>query len=175
MYQEAFKQRVLSEAWMHSMFTNSRHARLHHPPRGIQIACAQSSPDIVHQFSPCRNPPSTKRHSSSGCSENLGCIPCSPILAMHESSIHQEAFKYLVLSATRTHSLFTNPRHARIHHPPRGIQAARAQRSQDALLVHQFSPCAGPPSTKSHSSNLPSAQTSILAMQDSNIHQEAFQ
>ena len=23
------------------MFTNSRHARIHHPPRGIQVACAQ--------------------------------------------------------------------------------------------------------------------------------------
>ena len=80
---------------------------------------------LVHQFSACTNPPSTKRHSSSLCPQEpgriplltdprhsrihqrprgiqvacAGRIPCSPILAMHESTIHQEAFKQLVLRA----------------------------------------------------------------------------
>ena len=43
---------------------------------------------------PCfgTNPPSTKRHSRSlsHCTETRGNIPCSPILAMHVSTIHQE-------------------------------------------------------------------------------------
>ena len=56
----------------------------------------------------------------------------------------------------------------RIHHPPRGIQAASAQ------LKHQLSPCAGPPSTTRHSSSLCSARTFFLAMRGSTIHQEAF-
>ena len=33
------------------------------------------------------------------CTEKPGRIPCSPMLAMHESTIHQEGFKQLVLSS----------------------------------------------------------------------------
>ena len=69
------------------------------------IACAQSSPDarLAHQSSLGTNPPSTKRHSSSLCSPR------------------REA---------QTHSLLTKPRHARIHHPPRGSQADCAHRQE---------------------------------------------
>ena len=39
--QVAFKELVLREAWTQSLFTNSRHGRLHRPPGGIHGACAQ--------------------------------------------------------------------------------------------------------------------------------------
>ena len=58
-------------------------------------------------------------------------------LAMNQSTVHQEAFTSLVLGSNIT-----------VRTP----------------LVHQFSPCAGPPSTQRHSSGLCPAQTSILAM-----------
>ena len=84
--------------------------------------------------------------------------------------VHQEGAESLTLSANLMigiwDSLFTNSRHARVHHPPRGTQAACAQ------LKHQFSPRAGPPSTQRLSSSLCSAQTSILAMRGSTIHPE---
>ena len=55
----------------HSLFTNSRHARIHHPPGSIQVACARlkhhSKDPSAHQFSPCSSPPSTKRLSSRLC------------------------------------------------------------------------------------------------------------
>ena len=82
-------------------------------------------------------------HAQRPCYTVLFRHPCSPILGMHESTIYQEAFKQLVPTGARTdsfahrsspftnppttkryssclcwtHSLFTNPRHARIHHP----------------------------------------------------------
>ena len=54
-------------------------------------------------------------HAQRPCYTALLRHPWTPILAMHESTICQEAFKQLVLTAARTDSLLTDPRHARIH------------------------------------------------------------
>ena len=83
----------------------SRHARIHHPPRGLQIACAhlkrQSKHPLVHQFrpAPIHHP---ARGIQVACAHlkrqsTPGRVPCSPF-----------------------------SRHARVHHPPRGLQVACA-------------------------------------------------
>ena len=36
------------------------------------------------------------------CTEKPGGIPCSPSLGMHESSIHQEAFRWLALDSCKS-------------------------------------------------------------------------
>ena len=48
----------------------------------------------------------------------LGLLGCTAAAAM--------------LRAARTHSLFANPRHAGIHHPPRGTQVPCAQRKHQS-------------------------------------------
>ena len=67
----------------------------------IRVACLTAH-FLVHQFSTCTNPPSSKRLSCSlsDCTNKPGCIRCSPILALHESTIHQEPLKYRVLSSS---------------------------------------------------------------------------
>ena len=52
---------------------NSRHARVHHPPRGLQVACAH----LKHRS---KDPPMPNLQSYP--------LPCSPSLAMHESTFH---------------------------------------------------------------------------------------
>ena len=114
------------EAWMHSLLTNLRPARTHHPPISIQVACAQPK---HHSKGPIcatlrANPCSRAwlslitltltlcqhlvrasqcfvlvEHSDSPCRLQFcffacgtgkpGRIPCSPILAVNESTIHQ--------------------------------------------------------------------------------------
>ena len=95
------------------MFTNSRHARVHHPPRGIQVACAQ----LQHQStlplslslallasrclsiflspSPSLSPSLVRSNSELAVhsTEMPGGIPCSPILAMRGPTIHQAVCK----------------------------------------------------------------------------------
>ena len=60
-----------SEARRHSLFSNFRHAPIRHPPRGIQVPfphCQRQSElggiSLLTNVSPCMNPPSTKKHSS---------------------------------------------------------------------------------------------------------------
>ena len=52
----------------------------------------------------------------------------SSALLRHEATIHPEASKYFVSlhREARKHSVFTNSRHARIHHPPRSVEVACA-------------------------------------------------
>ena len=74
----------------------------------------------------------------------------------HVSTIHQFSLSPRTYppSTKRSaqHSLFTISRHARIHHPPILALAVRVstihQEKRATFLVHQFSPCTYPPSTK---------------------------
>ena len=60
-----------SEARRHSLFSNFRHAPIRHPPRGLEVPfphCKRQSKhggiSLLTNVSPCMNPPSTKKHTS---------------------------------------------------------------------------------------------------------------
>ena len=101
--------RIKTEA-LGTLKTTQTHTRTHththtsthtHKPQRDRETETERSPDafLVHQSSPCTNPPSTKGIQVA-CITAQGNMPCSPILAVHESTIHQEAFNWRVLSQT---------------------------------------------------------------------------
>ena len=85
------------------LITNPRHARIHHPPRGIQVACAH-----------------LKRQSKDPHAQPSELI-LFPKLKIGFCRLPLPTLFYGPEAAR-----LANPRHARIHHPPRSIQVARA-------------------------------------------------
>ena len=106
-------------------------ARIHHPPRGIQVACltAQRSAEavIVHQLSPCTYPPSTKLratvHRLSPCT-----YPPSSKSRLRVSTTLQ--------FWPCTHPPSSSSSHARTHHPP----SLYLPSIMHVSIIHQVSP-----------------------------------
>ena len=121
--------------------------------------------------SPCANPPLIKRPSSRRNQPDQPTSPCScsAILALQEPSLPPSLSLSLSLSLPPTQVLTapgllpagaSPPANSKVLAAPGLLLAAT---SPDAFLVHQFSPCTNPPSTKRHSSRMCSAETSEYA------------
>ena len=96
---------------------------------------------LVHQFSPCTNPLSTKRHSSSlfFSRKRLSAAALTLSRSLHHGRQARSRRPDITGLPAQKPSLFTNSPHARIHHPPRGTQVADAQ-----LKHHSKDPYAQP-------------------------------
>ena len=120
-----------------SVFTECRHARIHHPPRGIQAACGQiKASEYPPPLSPLSRSLSPQSYGSTAPTAltyfvlwSRGCSPCPSLSTL---SLPLRLSPSLPLSAPILRRLCT------------------AQRSPEAFLVHRMSPCTHPPCTKRH-------------------------